>query len=97
LYKANLIAVTPAGSVPDDLRPFIEFKATLKKIALKREQMVAIFLIESTECYIPVFLQAGVSVQAVKDELAEQEAEMDMAAEKVIGDVLSRMSSVKKK
>jgi len=97
LYKANLIAVTPVGSVPDDLRPFIEFKATLKKIALKREQMVAIFLIETTECYIPVFLSAGLSIRSIKDELAEQEAEMDIAAERVIGDVLSRISSEKKK
>ena len=97
MYKANLIAVTPAGSVPDDLRPFIEFKASLKKVALKREQMVAIFLIETTQCYIPVFLNRGMSIQSVKDELAEQEAGMDPLSEKVVGDVLMTTSSEKKK
>ena len=97
MYRANLIAVTPAGSVPDDLRPFVEFKASLKKIELKRQQVVAIFLIETTACYIPVFLSAGTSLQSVKDELAEQEAEMDLPSERVVEEALKRVSSEKKK
>ena len=97
MYRANLIAVTPAGSVPDDLRPFVEFKATLKNIKLDRKQVVAIFLIETTSCYIPVFLNVGMRLQTVKDELAEQQAEMDPPSEKMLGEVLDRWSSEKKK
>lgn len=83
--------------MPDDLRPFIEFKASLRKIDLKREQAVAIFLIETTDCYIPVFLDEGTTVQSVKDELAEQEAEMSIPSEKVIEGSLRRISNEKKK
>jgi hypothetical protein len=97
VYKANLIAVTPAGSVPDDLRPFIDFKASLKGIQLKRTQLIAIFQVETTECYIPVFLDKGMKVQDVKDELATQEAEMNNATEKVIENGLANMTSEKKK
>jgi len=97
VYKANLIAVTPAGSVPDDLRPFVDFKASLKGVQLKRTQLIAIFLVETTECYIPIFLDRGTTVQAVKEELAAQEAEMDSATEKVIENALADLPSEKKK
>lgn len=97
LYRANLIAVTPAGSVPDDLRPFVEFKATLKKIDLDRKQIVAIFMIETTSCYIPVFLNPGMTTQSVKDDLAEQEAEMGFQSENVVEEALKRISIEKKK
>jgi len=97
LYRANLIAVTPAGSVPDDLRPFVEFKATLKKIELDRKQIVAIFMIETTSCYIPVFLNPGMILQSVKDDLAAQEAEMDFQSENVVEEALKRISFEKKK
>ena len=92
-----MIAVTPAGSVPDDLRPFVEFKASLLKRELKREQVVALFLIATTSCYIPVFLDKGMKIDDVKKELAEQQAEMPVHSLKVVEDALKRLESEKKK
>jgi len=97
LHRANLIAVTPAGSVPDDLRPFIDFKAAILKKELTKDQQVAIFLIESTSCYIPIFLEKQTTVQDIKDELAAQDAEMPLNQEKVIEESLRGLSGEKKK
>ena len=97
VYRADLIAVTPAGSVPDDLRPFVEFKATLLKRELKREQVVALFLIATTSCYIPVFLDKGMTLDDVKKDLAEQQAEMAAHSLRIIEDALKRLDSEKKK
>lgn len=97
LHRANLIAVTPVGSVPDDLRPFVEFKAGLLKKELKKDQQVALFLIESTSCYIPIFIDRDKSIQEIKDELAAQDAEMPIQHERVIEERLKGISSEKKK
>jgi len=97
VYRADLIAVTPVGSVPDDLRPFIEFKASLTKRELKRDQIVALFLIATTSCYIPVFLDSGMKMDDVKKELAEQQAEMPANSLRVVADALKRLESEKKK
>lgn len=97
MYRADLIAVTPAGSVPDDLRPFIEFKASLAKRELGRDQIVALFLIATTSCYIPVFLDKGMTIDDVKKELADQQAEMPLHSQKVVEDALKRLDSEKKK
>ncbi len=97
MYRADLIAVTPAGSVPDDLRPFVEFKATLTKHDLKRDQVVALFLVATTSCYVAVFLDKGKTVEDVKKELAEQQAEMPVHSTRVIEEALKRIEAEKKK
>jgi len=91
------LAVTPAGSVPDDLRPFVEFKASLKKMDLDRKQMVAIFMVETTSCYIPIFLNHGTTLKEVMGELAQQEAEMDPQSEEKLEGFLKGMAREKKK
>ena len=97
MHRANLIAVTPAGAVPDDLRPFVEFKAAVEKRDLTKDQNVAIFLIDTTACYIPVFIDKGTTVQKIKDELTAQDAEMPVNQEKVIEERLKGLFSEKKK
>ncbi len=97
MYRADLIAVTPAGSVPDDLRPFVEFKASLTKHELRRDQQVALFLIATTSCYIPVFLDKGKTVEDVKKELADQQAEMPVHSVRVIVEALKSIEAEKKK
>ncbi|HUW42751.1 MAG TPA: DUF749 family protein [Thermoplasmata archaeon] len=97
MYRADLIAVTPAGSVPDDLRPFMEFKASLLKRELKKEQVVALFLIATTSCYIPVFLDKGTTLDDVRKDLAEQQAEIPAHSLRIIEEALKRLDSEKKK
>jgi hypothetical protein len=54
-------------------------------------------MIETTSCYIPVFLNPGMTIQSVKDDLAEQEAEMGFQSENVVEEALKRISIEKKK
>lgn len=97
MYRANLISVTLVRAIPGDLKPFVEFKATLKKMELRPDQRVAIFQIENTGSFLPVFLDGDTSIEDVKKELAEQEAEMFPAFEKVIEDHLKTLSGEKSK
>lgn len=83
--------------MPDDLRPFVEFKASLLKRDLKREQIIALFIIATTDCYIPVFLDKGMSIEDVKKDLAAQEAEMPAHTVRIIEEALKRLESEKKK
>lgn len=83
--------------MPDDLRPFMEFKASLLKRELERQQVVALFLIATTSCYIPVFLDKGMTLDDVKKELAEQQAEMAAHSLRIVEDALMRLGSEKKK
>jgi|GEM_PF-1855918 hypothetical protein len=91
LHRANLIAVTPVDSVPADIRPFIDFKAAIEKLELKGNEQVAIFLVETTACYIPIFLDKGSTVERIKEELARQDVEIPINQEAVIRERLKAL------
>jgi len=75
----------------------VEFKASLLKLELKKEQVVALFLIATTSCYIPVFLDKGTTLDDVKNELAEQQAETPAHSLRIIEEALKRLDGEKKK
>jgi len=89
LQRANLIAITKTKAIPKEIMPFVEFKASLKKRELSPDQVVVIILIESTSCYVPVFIDDDTTIDAIREELAAQEAELYTASERAIEEYLA--------
>lgn len=92
-----MIALTPVDAIPPEIRPFVEFKASLKKLEPKSNQMVAITLVESTSCYIPIFLDKEMTIEEIKEELAAQDAELSSASERAIAEYLEKQKSANNK
>ncbi|HDP96437.1 MAG TPA: DUF749 domain-containing protein [Euryarchaeota archaeon] len=97
MHTADLIALNRVSAMPEEIQPFVQFKAELKKRELRKDLIVALLLVQSTSCYIPVFLDDYDDIGEIKRELGEQDAELSPSAERAIWEYLERRSTVKNK
>jgi len=70
------MAITEAKNVPPDVKPFVEFKAAVEDRKLTEEEKVAVLVIDTTTCYVPVFLKDPISIEQLEKELAAQDAKL---------------------
>ena len=76
MHVARLIAVTEVRNVPPEIRPFVEFRAAVEEREVDEGERVAILVIETTSCYIPVFLKDPVTMEELEKRLADQDAQL---------------------
>lgn len=76
MHVARLLVITELGNVPPDIRPFVEFRAAVEERELDEAEKVAILVIETTSCYIPVFLKDPPTMEALAKQLADQDAQL---------------------
>jgi hypothetical protein len=76
MHVARLLAVTEVRNVPPDIRPFVEFRAAMEERELDEGELVAILVIETTSCYVPVFLKDAESMVELEKRLADQDAKL---------------------
>ncbi|HUV62005.1 MAG TPA: DUF749 family protein [Thermoplasmata archaeon] len=76
MHVARLLAVTEVRNVPPDIRPFVEFRAAMEERELDEGELVAILVIETTSCYVPVFLKDAESMTELEKRLADQDAKL---------------------
>jgi hypothetical protein len=97
LHTAELISINHVSAMPEEIWPFVQFKAKLKKRELRKDQIVAMLLVQSTSCYIPIFLDDHSDIEEIKRELGEQDAELSPSAERAIREYLEKQPTVKNK
>lgn len=76
MHVARLIAITELKNVPPDIRPFVEFKATIEDRTLEDMDKVAILNIDTTTSYVPVFLKDPPTMQELEKDLERQDAKL---------------------
>ncbi|HJX05004.1 MAG TPA: DUF749 family protein [Thermoplasmata archaeon] len=76
MHVARIMAITEIKNVPPDIRPFVEFKAAVEDRMLTEDEMVAVLVIDTTTCYVPVFLKDPVPLEQLEKELATQDAKL---------------------
>ncbi len=76
MHVARLVAITELGNVPADIRPFVDFKAALEDRKPSDKEQVAILNIDTTTCYVPVFLKEPPSMTELEKELERQDAKL---------------------
>ena len=76
MHVARIMAITEAKNVPPDVKPFVEFKAAVEDRKLTEEEKVAVLVIDTTTCYVPVFLKDPISIEQLEKELAAQDAKL---------------------
>ena len=70
------MAVTEVRNVPPEIRPFVEFRAAIEERELEDDEKVALLVIETTSCYVPVFLKDPESMAELEKRLADQDAKL---------------------
>ena len=86
MHVARIMAITEVKNVPPDIRPFVEFKAAVEERKLAEDELVAVLVIDTTTCYVPVFLKDPAPIEQLERELASQDAKLTSDSR----DVLSR-------
>ncbi|MGB2826376.1 MAG: DUF749 family protein [Thermoplasmata archaeon] len=76
MHVARLLAITEVRNVPPEIRPFVDFRAAMEERELDEAEKVAILIIETTSCYIPVFLNGSESLAELEKRLADQDAKL---------------------
>ena len=76
MHVARLVAITELRNLPPDIRPFVEFKAMVEDRELDENEVVAVLNIDTTTCYVPVFLKDPPTMDRVEKELAQQDAKL---------------------
>ena len=71
-----MVAITEVKNVPPDIRPFVEFKAAIEERKLDENERVAILNIDTTSCYVPVFLKNPPTIADVEKYLDTQDAKL---------------------
>lgn len=97
MHTAELLSINRVSAMPEEIQPFVQFKAELKKRELRKDLMVAVLLVQTTSCYIPIFLDDYGDVEEIRRELAEQDAELSPSADRAIREYLDKRSTVKNK
>ena len=76
MHVARLLAITEVRNVPPEIRPFVDFRAAMEERELDEAEKVALLIIETTSCYIPVFLNGSESLAELEKRLADQDAKL---------------------
>ncbi len=76
MHVARLLAIAEVKDVPPDIRPFVEFKAAVDERELTDKEKVALLVIDTTTCYVPVFLKNPITLGQLEKELANQDAKL---------------------
>lgn len=71
-----MFAITEVKNVPPDIRPFVDFKAAVEERELDDKELVAVLNIDSTTCYVPVFLKNPQTMEQLEKELEAQDARL---------------------
>ena len=87
-YMARLLTITQYESITDDIRPFVEFQAAQKKVELEPRSRLAILQVENIPSYHVVFLESGITMDDIVQELAKQDLTMGEETKKMIGQAM---------
>jgi hypothetical protein len=84
MHVARLVAITELKNLPSDIRPFVEFKAAVEERKLDEKDVVAVLNIDTTSCYVPVFLKDPVTMGQLEKELEQQDARLSADSKEVL-------------
>lgn len=84
MHVARLVAITELSNLPPDIRPFVEFKAMVEDRKLDEKEVVAVLNIDTTTCYVPVFLKDPQTMDRLEKELAQQDAKLSLDSKEAL-------------
>jgi len=84
MHVARLVVVTEMKNVPPEMRPFVEFKAAVQERTVAEDEIVAVLVVDTTTCYIPVFLKEPGKLADLEKELEAQDARLATDSREVL-------------
>ena len=85
-----MVAITELRSLTPDIRPFVEFKAMVEDREMDEKEVVAVLNIDTTTCYVPVFLKDPPTMDMLEKELAQQDAKLSSDSKEALSGHLKK-------
>ena len=85
-----MVAITELRNLPPDIRPFVEFKAMVEDRKTDEKEVVAVLNIDTTTCYVPVFLKDPPTMDRLEKELAQQDAKLSWDSKEALSGHLKK-------
>jgi hypothetical protein len=87
-HTARLTIVSPLKDVPEELKPFVSFKAGIDGRNLAEDTNVAVLQVDELDSFYPVFLDGKTSLAEIERELGRMETSLDEATRKELEKLL---------
>ncbi len=84
MHVARLVAITEVENLPPDIKPFVDFRAAVEERSLSPKDRVAVLNVDTTTCYIPVFLENPPTMSALESELERQDTRLTPDSREVL-------------
>ena len=79
-HIARLIMIEDIKNIPDNLIPFVIFKAGMDGYTIVGNEKVAILQVDNIKSYYPIFLNGINTLEKVENELKNMDTEIDSEA-----------------
>ena len=84
MFMATLGGIFKYKDLPEEMGPYVQFKATLEKREVKDDDEIAILDITGTTSHHVLFLDSYDNVDQIRDELKEADAKVNITTLKIL-------------
>ena len=84
MFMATLGGIIKYKDLPEEMGPYVQFKATIEKREVKDDDEIAILDITGTTSHHVLFLDSYDNVDQIRDELKEADAKVNITTLKIL-------------
>ena len=85
MFLATLDGIFKYSDLPEEYEPYVQFKATIDKRELSKDDEIAILNISGTSTHHVLFLDSYDSIAEIEKELKDADAKINHTTLKIIG------------
>ena len=85
MFVATLDGIFKYTDLPEEYEPYVQFKATIDKRELSKDDEIAILNISGTSTHHVLFLDSYDSIAEIEKELKDADAKINHTTLKIIG------------
>ena len=85
MFVATLDGIFRYSDLPEEYEPYVQFKATIDKRELSKDDEIAILNISGTSTHHVLFLDSYDSIAEIEKELKDADAKINHTTLKIIG------------
>ncbi len=84
MFIASVVGVFKFNELPEKYGPFVQYKASLEKRNIDKDEKIAILNIAGTESHHVLLLSSYKSIDEIVDELKEVDAKLNYNSKKIL-------------
>lgn len=84
MFIASLVGIFKFNELPEKYGPFVQYKASLEKRNIKKDEKIAILNITGTESHHVLLLSSYKNMDEIVEELKEADAKLNYSSKRIL-------------